>query len=90
MFIFLKKKLSREILVSEKINHQNALNKVFLVTSWGYGADHWFSWFSKALNAHPEVFSYLANEGSRPKYFPEERTRADRPNIIKFVRLLQM
>ena len=46
------------------------------------------SWFSKALNAHPEVFSYLANEGSRPKYFPEERTRADRPNIIKFVRFI--
>tara|TARA_B100000287_G_scaffold434893_1_gene500843 strand:- start:674 stop:1555 length:882 start_codon:yes stop_codon:yes gene_type:complete len=87
--IFKKKKLSREILVSEKNETiQNALNKVFLVTSWGYGADHWFSWFSKALNAHPEVFSYLANEGSRPKYFPEERTRADRPNIIKFVRFI--
>ena len=65
-----------------------ALSKVFLVTSWGYGADHWFSWFSKALNAHPEMLSYLANEGSRPKYFPEERTRADRPDIRKFLRFI--
>ncbi len=39
MFNIFKKKLSREILVSEKNETiQNALNKVFLVTSWGYGA----------------------------------------------------
>ena len=66
----------------------SALKKVFIVTSWGYGADHWFSWFSKALNAHSQIFSYLANEGSRPKYFPEERSRAERPDIIKYVRFI--
>jgi hypothetical protein len=65
-----------------------ALSHVFYVTSWGYGADHWFSWFVKALNAHPEIMAYLANEGSRPKYFPEERSRAQRPNLIRFARFM--
>ena len=46
MFNILKK-LSREMLVSENETIQNALNKVFLVTSWGYGADHWFLGFLK-------------------------------------------
>lgn len=66
----------------------DALSHVFYVTSWGYGADHWFAWFVKALNAHPELMTYLANEGSRPKYFPEERTRAQRPDLIKFTRFM--
>ena len=57
----------------KKLTIDQAVGQVFLVTSWGYGADHWFSWFSKTLNAHPELFVYLANEGSRPKYFPEEK-----------------
>ena len=74
--------MQNEQIVSE------GLNKVFLVTSWGYGADHWFSWFNKAINAHPELFSYLANEGSRPKYFPEERTRAQRPDTVKYLRFI--
>jgi hypothetical protein len=67
---------------------RDALSHVFYVTSWGYGADHWFAWFVKALNANPEIMAYLANEGSRPKYFPEERTRAQRPDLIKFTRFM--
>lgn len=67
---------------------RDALSHVFYVTSWGYGADHWFAWFVKALNANPEILAYLANEGSRPKYFPEERSRAQRPDLIKFTRFL--
>lgn len=67
---------------------REALSHVFYVTSWGYGADHWFSWFVKALNANPEIMAYLANEGSRPKYFPEERSRAQRPDLIKFTRFI--
>src|SRR3972149_4717635 len=46
------------------------------------------SWFVKALNANPEIMAYLANEGSRPKYFPEERSRAQRPDLIKFTRFV--
>lgn len=71
---------------SAAINY--ALSHVFYVTSWGYGADHWFAWFCKALNANPEIMTYLANEGSRPKYFPEERSRAQRPDLIKFTRFM--
>lgn len=67
---------------------KDALSHVFYVTSWGYGADHWFAWFVRALNAHPEIMCYLANEGSRPKYFPEERSRAQRPDLIKFTRFM--
>lgn len=66
----------------------DALSHVFYVTSWGYGADHWFAWFCKALNANPEIMTYLANEGSRPKYFPEERTRAQRPDLVNFTRFM--
>lgn len=66
----------------------DALSHVFYVLSWGYGADHWFAWFCKALNANPEIMVYLANEGSRPKYFPEERTRAQRPDLVKFTRFM--
>tara|TARA_B100000686_G_C16799904_1_gene985172 strand:- start:3257 stop:4099 length:843 start_codon:yes stop_codon:yes gene_type:complete len=73
-------------ITEEKINE--SLSHVFYVTSWGYGADHWFSWFVKALNSHPEIMAYLANEGSRPKYFPEERSRAQRPDLIKFTRFV--
>lgn len=66
----------------------DALSHVFYITSWGYAADHWFSWFVKALNTNPEIVTYLANEGSRPKYFPEERTRAQRPDLTKFTRFM--
>ena len=60
---------------------------VFYVTSQGYAGDHWYSWFSKALNSNPEIFAYLANEGSRPKYF-NERSRAERPNILGFTQFI--
>jgi len=66
----------------------NSVGHVFFVTSWGYAGDHWFSWFVKALNSHPEILCYLANEGSRPKYFPEERSRAERPDLVRFCRFL--
>jgi hypothetical protein len=65
-----------------------SISHVFFVTSWGYAGDHWFSWLVKALNSHPEIFSYLANEGSRPKYFPAERSRAERPEILHFSRFM--
>lgn len=67
---------------------KDALSHVFYVTSWGYGADHWFAWFCKALNANSEIMTYLSNEGSRPKYFPEERSRAQRPDLVNFTRFM--
>ena len=72
----------------EPATAEDALSHVFYVTSWGYGADHWFAWFVRALNANPEIMAYLANEGSRPKYFPEERTRAERPDLLQFTRFI--
>lgn len=63
------------------------LSHVFFVTSRGYAADHWYAWVVKALNAHPEILAYLANEGSRPKYFAE-RTRSERPDLMRFARFL--
>ena len=60
-----------------------AMDYIFYVTSRGYAGDHWYSWFAKALNAHADIFAYLANEGSRPKYF-NERLRSERPDIIPF------
>lgn len=60
---------------------------VFFVTAQGYAGDHWYSWFCKALNAHPELFAYIANEGSRPKYF-HERSRSERPEIVTFTKFI--
>jgi len=67
-----------------EVDLSSPLSHVFFVTSWGYAADHYFAWIVKSLNCNPEILCYLANEGSRPKYFPEERTRAERPDVIKF------
>ena len=61
--------------------------RVFYVTAWGYAADHYFGWFPKALNSHPEIFALLAHEGSRPKYL-KERTRAQRPPLVPFTEFL--
>ena len=61
--------------------------RVFYVTAWGYAADHYFGWFPKALNSHPEIFALLSHEGSRPKYM-KERTRAERPPLIPFTEFL--
>lgn len=60
---------------------------VFLVSAQGYAGDHLFSWFSKSLNAHPDIFCYLANEGSRPKYF-KERSRSERPDLFTYVKFI--
>ncbi|MET0082065.1 MAG: hypothetical protein ABW079_03570 [Sedimenticola sp.] len=64
-----------------------SVDNVFFVTSRGYAADHWYSWFVKALNCHNEILAYLANEGSRPKYFAE-RSREERPDVITYARFL--
>ncbi|MDC7250239.1 MAG: hypothetical protein PQJ49_10020 [Sphaerochaetaceae bacterium] len=69
------------------MSETNHDSHVFYVTSQGYAGDHWYSWFCKALNAHPEVFAYIANEGSRPKYF-HERTRSERPDIVTFTKFI--
>ena len=61
--------------------------KIFLVASEGYAADHLFSWFSKSINKHEDLFSLLAHEGSRPKYF-SERTRGERPDIFSYCEFL--
>lgn len=62
--------------------------RVFYVTAWDYAAaDHYFGWFPKALNLHPEIFVLLAHEGSRAKYL-RERTRADRPPLVPFTEFL--
>jgi hypothetical protein len=61
---------------------------VFFVLAWGYAGDHWFSWFAKALNAHPEVFALMAHEGSRPKYL-SERSRSERPPLNAFIAFLE-
>lgn len=61
--------------------------QVFYVTAWGYAADHYFGWFPKALNCHPELFALLAHEGSRPKYL-KERTRGERPPLVQFTEFL--
>ncbi len=60
---------------------------VFFITAQGYAGDHWYSWLAKALNVHPELFVFLANEGSRPKYF-NERSRAERPELTKFTKFI--
>lgn len=69
------------------MSKNNYDSHVFYVTSQGYAGDHWYSWFAKALNTHPEMFVYIANEGSRPKYF-QERTRSERPDLLKFTKFI--
>lgn len=72
---------------TEERQELSGSRRVFLVSAWGYAADHKFGWFPKALNAHPEIFALLAHEGSRPKYF-SELTRGDRPSLRPFVEFL--
>ena len=61
-------------------------NRVFYVSSHGLAGDHWFDWFSKALNAHPEIYIYMA-ESVRAKYL-KERTRKDRPDLLEYTKFL--
>ena len=66
----------------------NKSSHVFYVLAWGYAGDHWYSWFAKALNAHPEIFALMAHEGSRPKYL-KERSRSERPPLNAFTAFLE-
>ncbi|MFO7558734.1 MAG: hypothetical protein R6X10_07875 [Desulfobacterales bacterium] len=59
---------------------------VFYVSSHGLAGDHWFDWFAKALNAHPEIMIYIG-ETVRSKYL-KERSRKDRPNLLDFTKFL--
>ena len=69
------------------MDNYNHDSHIFYITAQGYAGDHWYSWLPKALNANPEMFVYLANEGSRPKYFAE-RTRSERPDIVSFTKFI--
>lgn len=62
------------------------VNHVFYVSSHGSADDHWFNWFAKALNAHPEVIVYFG-ESVRQKYM-HERSRKERPDLVQFTRFL--
>lgn len=59
---------------------------VFYVSSHGSADDHWFNWFAKALNAHPEIMIYFG-ESARQKYM-NERSRKERPDLALFTRFL--
>lgn len=59
---------------------------VFYVSSHGCAGDHWISWFSKALNSHPEIMIFMG-ESSRQKYL-NERSRKERPPLIPFTHFL--
>jgi hypothetical protein len=60
---------------------------IFFVTSHGLAGDHWFDWFSRALNAHPDIYVYMG-ESVRAKYF-KERSRKERPDPEKYVEFLR-
>lgn len=60
---------------------------VFYVASHGLAGDHWFDWFSKALNAHPDIYIYMG-ESVRAKYL-KERSRKERPGPGPYTKLLQ-
>jgi len=59
---------------------------VFYVSSHGSADDHWFNWFAKALNAHPEILIYFG-EAVRQKYL-QERSRKERPDLKQFTSFL--
>ncbi|MGZ4953916.1 MAG: hypothetical protein ACXV8Q_02295 [Methylobacter sp.] len=59
---------------------------VFYVSSHGSADDHWFNWFAKALNAHPEIMIYFG-ESVRQKYM-NERSRKERPDLVQFTPFL--
>jgi len=61
-------------------------NEIFFVSSHGLAGDHYFDWYAKALNAHPEIYIYMG-ESVRAKYF-KERSRKDRPDLFEYVRFL--
>lgn len=61
-------------------------SNVFYISSHGLAGDHWFDWFAKALNAHPEILIYMG-ESVRSKYL-RERSRKERPDLIEFTKFL--
>lgn len=63
-----------------------AESHVFYVSSHGSADDHWFNWFAKALNAHPEIMIYFG-ESVRQKYM-HERSRKERPDLVHFTQFL--
>ena len=38
---------------------KNDHNQVFYVSSHGAVGDHWFDWFARSLNAHPDIMIYM-------------------------------
>lgn len=59
---------------------------VFYVCSHGSAGDHWFDWFAKALNAHPEIMIYMGDT-IRAKYL-KERSRKERADLFSFTKFL--
>ncbi len=59
---------------------------LFYISSHGLAGDHWFDWFAKALNAHPDIMIYMG-ETVRSKYL-KERSRKDRPDLLEFTKFL--
>lgn len=64
----------------------NSPAQVFYVSSHGVAGDHWFEWFARSLNAHPDVMVYMG-ETVRSKYL-KERSRKERPDLLKFTQFL--
>ncbi|EKD38833.1 MAG: hypothetical protein ACD_75C00595G0004 [uncultured bacterium] len=60
--------------------------EIFYVSSHGVAGDHWFEWFARSLNAHPDLMIYMG-ESVRSKYL-KERSRKDRPDLMDFTRFL--
>lgn len=59
---------------------------MFYVTSHGSAGDHWFDWFARGLNAHPDQMIYMG-ESVRSKYL-KERSRKQRPDPVAFTAFL--
>ncbi|MBD9362046.1 hypothetical protein [Methylomonas fluvii] len=74
------KNIHSNSLIHESVSH------VFYVSSHGSADDHWFNWFAKALNSHPDIMIYFG-ESVRQKYL-NERSRKERPDLIQFTRFL--
>lgn len=70
-----------------KILFVMALIHVFDVTSWGYGADHWFSWFVKALSANQEIMAYLAKVRDPSAFLKSGQGRTPQSHL-KFTRFV--
>lgn len=65
---------------------ENRSSNVFYISSHGLAGDHWFDWFAKALNTHPDIMIYMG-ESVRSKYL-KERSRKERPDLMEFTKFL--